>query len=274
MGDCVQVLKILCEKNGKASQEVFKDIQAITRMHHEPIVRASFASTLRDMFQPKYKRSSLTLGAIWILVGMLYYGVVVVTSTYFFLDTESYIGAFLSTFAELLSFLAIYSTVDIFSRRSVLFTTLVLAGISLIVSLFVTDNFIGGSITLICARLFSVSTMFLMYIYSTELYPTSCRNSALGTFVGISKIGFITASFVGEYCAPTISLSTLFSTAIVAAGLSYSLPIETCKSLLKDELDDESSSPRKASSMSFTKTLTVDKLNPAQSALVELEESS
>nr|XP_006822665.1 PREDICTED: organic cation transporter protein-like [Saccoglossus kowalevskii] len=121
------------------------------------------------------RKKSLNLFYNWFTISLVYYGLSLNTSNY---GGNDYLNAFLSGAVEIPAYtLAIFLPETRFGRRWSQSSTLILAGVACILTLFAPVcemQWIG--ITLAMIGKFSVSAAFaIVYIFSAEIYPTPVR---------------------------------------------------------------------------------------------------
>ena len=143
----------------------------------------SNASILKSIFTPKkILIKTCLLFCVWISLILLYYGISLgVTS----IDSiDPYLMYFLSTFAELAGYICCYLNEWVGRKRTLscffIITSLVYALISY---LSLMDEFTARTAVLLVLSLLgkcAISGAYnLIYIYTSELYPTSTRNTVL-----------------------------------------------------------------------------------------------
>ncbi|KAF6776214.1 hypothetical protein AHF37_03923 [Paragonimus kellicotti] len=87
---------------------------------------------------------------------------------------------------------------------------------------------------LFMVRAFSAGLLSLTYLYTTEVYPTSVRAMAVGSFSSVARLGAILTPYVAQVMMPEVSqigaLSLYAVVGILCSVLSFLLPIETAGS--------------------------------------------
>jgi hypothetical protein len=204
----------------------------------------TWAESIKPLFDARFARTSAALLPIWLLsIGLVYYGIVVITPSFFSVDDNEYLGSLISCFAEVVGFFGTMTLVNYVSRIHLMMGCSALATVFLFIECFFLDNSTVGSITLISARMFAISLLFIIYLYTLEYYPTSSRNTALGLMLSAAKFGNIAASFVGEYAETSFSIPFITVCIVLAFFLIVSLPVETKDIMMPDRPD----SPRRKS---------------------------
>ena len=87
---------------------------------------------------------------------------------------------------------------EIFGRRRTLLLLLTIAGVGCIISGFVQGT---AKIAVAMAGRFGIAASFnMIFLYTTELFPTIVRSAALGTCSLIARLGGIAAPQVTSAC--------------------------------------------------------------------------
>nr|XP_006824127.1 PREDICTED: organic cation transporter protein-like [Saccoglossus kowalevskii] len=134
-----------------------------------------------DLFRlPNMRKKCLTLCYLWFTSFLLYYGLSLNTSS---LGGNDYVNAFMSAAVEIPStVLSLFLPETRLGRRWSLSSTLLLAGVALILTLFTPAckfQWIGTSLTIVGK--FAASTACnIVYIFSAEIFPTPVRTIGIG----------------------------------------------------------------------------------------------
>jgi len=175
---------------------------------------------------------------IWFVCSLVYFGLSLDATG---MEGNSYINFVLLGAVELPAYVFCHIGLDRIGRRYSTAGTMLLGGVSLLLTIAVPSN-IGYqwlSISLTILGKFSISAAFaIMYIYTTELFPTVVRNSGLGTASCFARVGGIVApqmSLLNDYYRYTAIL-IFASLSLVAGLLTFILP-ETAKAILPETLE-------------------------------------
>ncbi|XP_074660101.1 solute carrier family 22 member 21-like [Tubulanus polymorphus] len=156
---------------------------------------------------PKLRLNTILSAIIWSFTSLTYYGLTLSTTV---MAGDRFANFFLSTAIELPSYLAMHLLLLYIGRRVSLMLFYAITGLVLIavtfcpervgetnlVPLIMTFNTVGK---FCCAAAFGI-----IYIYTSELYPTNFRNRALGIASAFARVGSMTAPFAA-YLAQFIS---------------------------------------------------------------------
>ncbi|KAF7666714.1 hypothetical protein LDENG_00094780 [Lucifuga dentata] len=167
---------------------------------------------------------SVMLWLVWIIVTIAYYAVSLNTSN---LHGNAYFNCFASAAVEMPGYILSWLVFRWCSRRLTLFSALFLGGLLLLFTQLIPTNLNSTAITLEMMGKFAVTLAFaIVYAYTTELYPTVLRNTALGVCSMVSRIGSITAPYFIYLRNYSVSLPNIImgSLTLVAGLLSLLLP--------------------------------------------------
>nr|CRZ25404.1 Bm4958 [Brugia malayi] len=174
---------------------------------------------------------------LWTSDTFLYYGL----SNYsIHLPGNKYWNYVLSGLAELPAYITIPYALENFGRKRIVACMHFLVGISHIILIFLPNNFIWLSALCWLISKFGISSSFMcIYVYGSEIFPTTMRNVCLGLCAVIARFGGVIAPYVillGSMHAllPTILFGLI---AIITGILTCILP-ETKECILPSSLDE------------------------------------
>lgn len=145
------------------------------------------------------------------------------------LHADPYISCFIAAVVEVPAYISSWIALRYLPRRLSVAGTLILGTVPLFMIQLVPENRFGLSLALEMVGKYAFTTgASLMFAYTTELYPTSLRNTATGTTTTVSRMGSCISPFLlslGSYYKylPYITIGTLgVATAFVALFLPES----------------------------------------------------
>ncbi|XP_008425113.1 solute carrier family 22 member 5-like isoform X1 [Poecilia reticulata] len=139
------------------------------------------------------------------------------------LHADPYVSCFIAAVVEIPAYVSSWIALRFLPRRLSVSGTLILGSLPLFVLLLVPEELFGVSLALEMVGKFAFTTgASLMFAYTTELYPTSLRNTATGTTTTVSRTGSCISPFLlslGGYFSylPYVTIGSLgAATAFVA----------------------------------------------------------
>ena len=163
-----------------------------------------FISEYKKLFKGNYKKITLTMFATWIVVSSNFFGLeFILPSVLLKLSANSDQNplTLLLTF-NLLVLPCLIPTIAIvenktFGRRKTLLIIFFVMGVGGLGTFF--DIFPGNIFWLFFFKLSNHCSFMLIYLFTTELYPTSLRMNAIGQSSAISRLGVILIVWVSVY---------------------------------------------------------------------------
>ncbi|XP_056246523.1 organic cation/carnitine transporter 2-like [Seriola aureovittata] len=181
--------------------------------------------TYMDLIRTRNMRNITMLGVfIWMSVAMVFYGLSLNTSN---LNGNVYLNCFISAAIDIMVYVASWLLVNRVPRPTLLFSTLMFCGITLlIIRLLPEEMHVMLQVLALVGRMGVSSAYCLIYVFFTELIPTVVRNMGLGIASTAARIGTIICPYViyiGVYSKmlPYIVFGTI---SIMAAVVSMLLP--------------------------------------------------
>ncbi|KAG7165543.1 solute carrier family 22 member 15-like [Homarus americanus] len=185
------------------------------------------------------RRISLIMYFNWLTCTLVYYGISLNSANF---NMDPFLYMFLGGLMELPSYTLIIPFVARYGRKIPLVTFFVLCGVAILVLLLLpADRERWWFMTIVMVGKFFITSAYqVVYLYSSELYPTCLRTQGLGVSSMVGRIGSIISPFINDmlglyhWAIP----STIFGLAsLVAGGLTCLLP-ETKDKTLPDTVDD------------------------------------
>lgn len=128
----------------------------------------------------------------WIINNFIFYGVGLKSND---LGVSPYLSFAISAGVEILAYVLTHMILDLLGRKLPYCTFLLFAGISLLSIVFV-ENVNVVLIFAMIGKFCASASYAIIYLYSSELFPTSIRNSCMGSCSMMARIGAITAPFI------------------------------------------------------------------------------
>ncbi|XP_071094452.1 putative transporter SVOPL [Haliotis cracherodii] len=196
-----------------------------------------------DLFNKNYLRSTLQLWLLWFGTAFSYYGMVLASAEILRVENEKYSDVcscnyltaddyrtmIISTLGEFICLPVNWLLIDRVGRR--ITGTVNLSGCGLFFILLqipVSRSVLTGF--MFAVRGFSAATFNWIYIYSSEVYPTSIRTLGMGTASSWARVGAMITPFVAQVllAASIIAATWLYGLlCFICAITAFLLPIET-----------------------------------------------
>jgi len=243
-GDAMRVLRDIASTNGRSIPEgitlkLDDDDDDDKQKQQQQQVAVAEASLL-DVLRWRTTRVRLVLSVLINLVcALVYYGL---TLNVVNLKTDLYVSVVANAMAEMPAFLLTALLIDRFGRKPLSIATMLLSGVfctiagSLVVS---SDDAAGSSSVLMTAcgvvGIFGMAaTSNLLFVYTSELFPTVVRNSAMGCIAQATQMGAILAPLV-VLLGDRLPFAVFGVSGIIGGMLVFYLP-ETMNTPLYDTM--------------------------------------
>lgn len=240
------ILQMMIRNRGAAALEHMSKI----KLQPHTVAKTSGLAHLKKMIHPSFRTTTILVWICWFANSFVYYGITFLTPRFFSSsDGEvDFMSSFIATLAELPAVALSFLMVSFINRKSSL--VILYAGCSIflvmVISLFNSNTL--PRITLFGARLFISAAFSITYLYTSEVYPTSIRTTAVGSSSAISRIAGMCTSFISEDIG-TITSTIIFASVVFLSAIAASrLKVETrSKDLMEDDPISEIELSRKIS---------------------------
>jgi len=206
--DASRLIRIAAKTNGKNLDEAdlaWSDEVAASKSEKKSLesIVSSLASSIEDtitegIFHPVLFKSTIVLFMIWTVVSLIYYGTSFGIEE-LHLTKNPYLSVGIVALVEIPSYILTALFMDATGRKPLLIFTLLVTGVSSMVAALATPHSTLSTSMILLAKFGISSTFTVSRIYTSELYPTHMRATALGACKSISCAGAIAAPWVGEY---------------------------------------------------------------------------
>ncbi|XP_078365275.1 organic cation transporter protein-like [Oculina patagonica] len=211
----------------------------------ETRVTSKIESSPLDLVRtPRMRKRTVILCYNWLVLNMIFYGIMLYVPG---LAGNMYLNIFLMFVTDLPHTPMAWIVFKYFGRRVPHCMFMMISGFSCLLVLTVPEDLKGLITALaIIGRFFGSASFSNIYLYSTELYPTTIRNMALGTCSTFSRIGGIVVPFIvalGQLpgVSVTLPLVIIGVLTLIASLVSLWLP-ETLLSNMSETVADIESS--------------------------------
>lgn len=173
----------------------------------------------------------------WITCTFLFYGL---TLNSVALAGNSYVDFILTSLVEVPAYFATYITVDRWGRRSTQCGWFLLTGVACIASIFASSQNEWVQLCIYLMGKFGATAAFaVMYIYTSEIFPTPLRQSMMGICSMVGRIGSMVSPQMPLLSLVWVPLPlVLFGAMATIAGLLALLFPETLNIKLPDTIEE------------------------------------
>ncbi|XP_017047182.1 organic cation transporter protein [Drosophila ficusphila] len=236
----VIIEKAAKENKVKIPNEIYDQLveEVAEKKRQDALTASQPAATVFDLLRyPNLRRKTLLIFFDWFVNSGVYYGLSWNTNN---LGGNQLVNFSISGAVEIPASVLLLFTLNRWGRRSILCGTMLIAGTSLLATIFVPSDMNWLIITLaMVGKLAITSSYGTIYIFSAEQFPTVVRNVGLGASSMVARVGGILAPYLkllGEIWRP-LPLIICGALAFTAGLLSLLLP-ETLNKPMPETIED------------------------------------
>ncbi|XP_043944897.1 solute carrier family 22 member 5-like [Protopterus annectens] len=180
---------------------------------------------------------TIVTNLVWLVISMTYYGLNLNTPN---LNGDPYLNSFYSAATEVIAYIASWVILIYGYRRaasaSLLFTS---GSILLLVQLIPSDLTTAINVLVLLGKLCITSVFAVVYVYTSELYPTVVRNMGVSMNAMSSRIGSLISPYFAYIGSSNKILPFILmgSFSLIAGAMSFVLP-ETRGMPLPEKISD------------------------------------
>jgi len=195
--------------------------------------------TLIDIFRsPILCKHMFIMFVAWIGTNMGYYGITFSATN---LSGDFYLNYILSMIVEPFAKIVSVLLMDVLGRRTIFCGGLITSGFfCLATGLSPTDSTFIQMVTSLIGKFFITASLGVIYLYTSEMFPTSTRSAAVGLCATMSKFGSIAAPALAEV-GRNVNQATpyiIFAIVNISVGLLCALLPETGNATLPATIKD------------------------------------
>uniref|UniRef100_A0A3Q3MH50 Solute carrier family 22 member 6 n=1 Tax=Mastacembelus armatus TaxID=205130 RepID=A0A3Q3MH50_9TELE len=194
--------------------------------------------TLVDLFKtPNIRKLAIFSGIVWYGVAFTYYGISLNITGF---GLNPYLTQLIFTSIEMPMKIGAYFLLEKVGRKPGEVGTLLLTGLSLFINIFVPkDKGIIRTVVAVLGKATSEGSFTIMYLFTTELYPTVVRSNGLGYTSFLARLGVSISPLIVLledvwHLLPAVT----YCTVAVVSGLVASLLPETLNTQLPEFIQD------------------------------------
>ncbi|XP_043653157.1 organic cation transporter protein [Drosophila teissieri] len=236
----VIIEKAAKENKVEVPSEIYEQLvdEVAEKKKQDEMTASQPAATVFDLLRyPNLRRKTLLIFFDWFVNSGVYYGLSWNTNN---LGGNQLVNFVISGAVEIPGYTLLLFTLNRYGRRSILCGTMLVAGISLLATIFVPSDM--NWLIIACAmigKLAITSSYGTIYIFSAEQFPTVVRNVGLGASSMVARVGGILAPYLkllGEIWRP-LPLIICGALSLTAGLLSLLLP-ETLNKPMPETIED------------------------------------
>ncbi|XP_075974991.1 organic cation transporter protein isoform X1 [Anticarsia gemmatalis] len=190
-----------------------------------------------DLFKtPNLRNKTLNVCFCWFANSIAYYGLTLSTGK---LEGNPYLITAILGFVELPSYAAVVYFLDIWGRRPLISSMMLVGGAACVIATFLPAGSTISTGIVIAGKLFIAGSFAIIYNYSAELFPTVVRNSAMGLGSMCARLSGALTPLITllDSFNPKIPAITFGVVAVVSGFLCMFLP-ETMNQPMPQSLAD------------------------------------
>ncbi|XP_014369567.2 organic cation transporter protein [Papilio machaon] len=232
--EAISILTTIAKRNNKPTDNITSIVDKIEQETQQE--RKQEYGSYIDLFKtPKIRTYSIIIAFVWFCCAHTFFGINQYIGR---LQGNLYLNVMLSA-ASLIPGIVLVILASLYLRRKLaVITSFSTAAISLLVFIFIPDSAQAVSLTFaIIGQLGAYTSFVQVYLYSSEVFPTIIRNSAMGFASMFARVGSFIAPFVVNIGIEWISI-TIFSVLAFCAGFLCLLLPETKNIVLLNTIQE------------------------------------
>ncbi|KAM9363153.1 solute carrier family 22 member 7-like [Symphorus nematophorus] len=194
--------------------------------------------TIVDLFKtPNIRKLSICSGIVWYGVAFTYYGISLNISGF---GLNPYLTQFVFASIEMPMKIGVYLFLEKVGRRPGEMGSLLTTGLCLFINIFVPqDKWVIRTVVAVLGKAMSEASFTIIYLYTTEFYPTVVRQNGVGYTSFVARLGVSISPLVMLledvwHLLPAIT----YCAVAVVSGLVTSLLPETLNTRLPEFIED------------------------------------
>lgn len=197
------------------------------------------SGTLFDLFKtPRLRCRTFNCIYHWMVNAFMYYGLSYNTND---LGGDPFLNFFIAGALEVPSYLVVFYAISRYGRRIVYMICMLVGGTACAAIIAVPESIPYLATAFAMVGKFCITGTFgILYLYTSELFPTVVRNVAIGSCSTCARIGSIIAPFVRELGKAThLSVpNSIYACLAISSGLLALLLPETNNKKIADTLEE------------------------------------
>jgi len=173
-----------------------QELQLFKKLDSEPVVAGDKESLLDLLKRPALLGRLLNVFLNWMVITMIYYGLSMNAAS---LAGDIFTNFALLSLAEIPGYSLSYLGMTYLGRRTTLATSLLIGGVSCLISSLLPPSFNNSHTFFFLVGKFGATAGFgTTYLYTSELFPTRVRNACVGLSSMMGRVGAILSPYVAR----------------------------------------------------------------------------
>ncbi|XP_038213938.1 organic cation transporter protein-like [Zerene cesonia] len=231
--EAIELLTFIAKKNNMPIEDIEATVVRgyMAALHEERKEHASYL----DLFKtPKIRRYTLIIAFIWLCCAHTFFGINQYIGR---LQGNIYVNVALSATSLIPGIVLVVLASLYLKRKTSVITSFSVAAISLLLFIVIPRSLETVTRVLAIIGMIGAYTSFVqIYLYSSEIFPTVIRNSAMGFASVFARFGGFIAPFVVNIGVEWVSILIFSVLAMCAASLCIFLP-ETKETVLLNTIE-------------------------------------
>ncbi|XP_053604363.1 organic cation transporter protein-like [Plodia interpunctella] len=234
--EAITLLEFIAKKNNRPTENIE---HIVDEMEKETMRENQKPASYADLYKtPNIRFYTIVTAFIWMFCSHTFFGVNQYIGR---LQGNIYLNVILSAVSLTPGLILVVFATLYLKRKVSVVTSFSVAAVSLLVFIFIPSNMESLTLTFAIIGLIGAYTSFVqVYLFTSEVFPTVIRNTALGFASMFGRFGGFIAPFVVNLGIEWVSILIFSGVAFAAASLCYLLP-ETKDIILLNSIEQTES---------------------------------
>ena len=151
-----------------------------------------------DMFRRSQIVITISLCICWPVITLLFYGLSL-SADKIHLTDDVFLSYILVALIEIPAYVLLPFIIDVVGRKPLFFLAQFVPGVCCILAAYLTPGTAVFTVLVMGAKLGASAAFNITYMYTAQLFPTSIRNTAVGTCSMMARVGGMMSPVIGKY---------------------------------------------------------------------------
>ena len=153
---------------------------------------------MKDLFRKSQLKITLTMFICWPVILLLYFGLTLSADKIKITD-NIFLSFILVCLIEVPAYLLTPVLADTVGRKPIFALSQIIPGVFCFMAVFLRPGTALYACLILLSKLGAAGAVYLCFMYTAELFPTTIRNTALGSCSAIGRVGGVLAPWVGKF---------------------------------------------------------------------------